>query len=75
MAESDQTGVLLLTSLLGVLLLGFAALIAYIEPFSSFLDLNQKINVYLGFVIGIFAVIEAISTYLQWAQSKIDNKI
>lgn len=75
MADSDQTGVLLLTSLLGVLLLGVAAIIWYIEPFSSLLDLNQKINVYLGFVIGIFAIIEAISTYLQWAQSKIDNRI
>ena len=75
MADSDQTGVLLLISLLGVLLLGVVAIIWYIEPFSSLLDLNQKINVYLGFVIGIFAIIEAISTYLQWAQSKIDNKI
>ena len=64
MSESVNSGLFKLTLALVSLLVVVIILIGFVEPMAS-LDFTEQINILLAFAITFFALIEALSTYMQ----------
>lgn len=67
-ALSDPTSSLIIGL---IFITGFLTIIIFIlPPYSTDLNFNQQVNVYLTYMIAIFAFVEAFSTWSRYIQSK-----